>query len=133
MEKIVGKRISSIDVAKGLGILIVVLGHILGESDFFLEKLIFSFHMPLFFILSGFVLKISNEKQKLNDILRSETKLIAAYIFYAVLYIIFNIPINIVGEHNTWNQVLSKVYQLVMFYGRSIVVFACISNFTYRL
>ena len=37
------RRIESIDVAKGLGILVVIFGHILGENDLFLEKLIFSF------------------------------------------------------------------------------------------
>jgi polysaccharide biosynthesis protein PslL len=51
------KRIGYIDIAKGIGILLVVLGH----NDFevislFAQRLIYSFHMPLFFFLSGYFL-----------------------------------------------------------------------------
>lgn len=51
------KRIEYLDIAKGIGILLVVLGH----NDFevislFVQRLIYSFHMPLFFFLSGYFL-----------------------------------------------------------------------------
>lgn len=51
------KRIEYIDIARGIGILLVVMGH----NDFslvspFVYKLIYSFHMPLFFFLSGYFL-----------------------------------------------------------------------------
>jgi polysaccharide biosynthesis protein PslL len=47
-------RIGYIDIAKGLGIVLVVMGH----NDFALisplaHKLIYSFHMPMFFFMSG--------------------------------------------------------------------------------
>jgi fucose 4-O-acetylase-like acetyltransferase len=49
------KRIEYLDIAKGIGILLVVLGH----NDFevislFVQRLIYSFHMPMFFFLSGY-------------------------------------------------------------------------------
>jgi fucose 4-O-acetylase-like acetyltransferase len=49
------KRIEYIDIARGIGILLVVMGH----NDFalvspFAYKVIYSFHMPLFFFLSGY-------------------------------------------------------------------------------
>lgn len=54
-------RISSIDALKGFAIFIVVWGHSLQylrrDSDFFdnpVFTLIYSFHMPLFFLLSGY-------------------------------------------------------------------------------
>jgi fucose 4-O-acetylase-like acetyltransferase len=51
-------RIDYIDIAKGIGILLVVMGH----NDFsllspFLFKLIYSFHMPMFFFMSGIFFK----------------------------------------------------------------------------
>ncbi|MCJ7434606.1 MAG: acyltransferase family protein, partial [Anaerolineales bacterium] len=51
------KRIGYIDIAKGIGILLVVLGHNYGiqASAPFLHRMVFSFHIPLFFFLSGFV------------------------------------------------------------------------------
>lgn len=49
------KRIDWIDVAKGIGIIMVVLSHFsLSESDYAI-KFVFAFHMPLFFFLSGMV------------------------------------------------------------------------------
>src|SRR5512133_2369883 len=58
-------RLVSIDIARGIGILLVVLGHTLAEANyhvqnptvFFLGRLIYSFHMPLFFFLSGLFFK----------------------------------------------------------------------------
>ncbi|MFO0699515.1 MAG: acyltransferase family protein [Nitrospira sp.] len=52
-------RHSSIDIARGLGILLVVFGHtqiVLHEKGE-LFRIIFSFHLPLFFFLSGVFLK----------------------------------------------------------------------------
>jgi len=54
------KRVEYIDIAKGIGILLVVMGH----NDFglvspFFYKFIYSFHMPLFFFVSGMFFKSS--------------------------------------------------------------------------
>jgi fucose 4-O-acetylase-like acetyltransferase len=50
-----------LDVTKGLGILLVVLGHnwIVLHEEGELFRIIFSFHMPLFFFLSGMFLRDS--------------------------------------------------------------------------
>ena len=56
-------RNSTIDLAKGIGIFLVVLGHnpiVLNESDE-LFRIIFSFHMPLFFFLSGIFLRETDQ------------------------------------------------------------------------
>jgi fucose 4-O-acetylase-like acetyltransferase len=51
------KRIEYIDIARGIGILLVVLGHNdFGYISRFVYKVIYSFHMPLFFFLSGYFL-----------------------------------------------------------------------------
>jgi len=49
------KRIDYIDYAKGFAILCVLLGHM--EISPILKHSIYSFHMPLFFILSGYFLR----------------------------------------------------------------------------
>lgn len=51
-------RISYIDQLKGIAILLVVLGHVIGYNnceDSFLWRFIYSFHMPLFMFISGYV------------------------------------------------------------------------------
>lgn len=62
------ERNSSIDVARGLGILLVVLGHAIRPDMLntpwceFLFLLIYSIHMPLFFVLSGYTFALSYRK-----------------------------------------------------------------------
>ena len=52
MENLTKKRLNYLDYAKGIGILLVVLGHIYNNS---VKLWIYSFHMPLFFIISGYL------------------------------------------------------------------------------
>lgn len=49
-------RLDYIDSAKGLGMILVVFGHLL-LSDSPLYTIIYSFHMPFFFMVSGFFAK----------------------------------------------------------------------------
>ena len=51
------KRIEWLDIAKGVGIILVIFGHTLasGSTPW---RLIYSFHMPLFFILAGFTFRV---------------------------------------------------------------------------
>ena len=53
-------RLEYLDAAKGLGILLVILGHIYAWNPNINRKIlvtwIYSFHMPLFFILSGYLI-----------------------------------------------------------------------------
>ena len=55
-------RISWIDISKGITILLVILGHVL-PNESFLKNIIFSFHMPLFFFISGYLFKITSCKE----------------------------------------------------------------------
>ena len=61
---VIKKRDSFLDIAKGLAIILVVIGHVIqGSSEHFDDlmgfKMIYSFHMPLFIFLSGAVAAIS--------------------------------------------------------------------------
>jgi len=70
------KRIEYLDIARGIGILLVVLGH----NDFeaisvFVHQVIYSFHIPLFFFLSGYFINTSNSffdffKKRFNSLLK---------------------------------------------------------------
>jgi len=73
-----------IDVAKGLGILLVVLGHNLGLAQTFAFYLIFSFHMPLFFFLSGMVF---NPQGSLLDLLAKKFRSVLLPFFSIVIII----------------------------------------------
>lgn len=66
MEKRV--RLDWVDVAKGIAILLMVIGHEVQNQH--IHAFIFSFHMPLFFILSGFTSRRVNTWQMLERKLR---------------------------------------------------------------
>lgn len=55
------KRISWIDLAKGIAIILVIVGHSVWFGTA-VRNFIFSFHMPLFFMLSGYTLRVADNK-----------------------------------------------------------------------
>lgn len=50
-----GSRVEWVDAAKGLGILFVIAGHVWWRGP--VRDAIYAFHMPLFFLLSGYMVK----------------------------------------------------------------------------
>lgn len=72
---------TDITIAKGLGILLVVIGHILSHTklegnDWFIEltNLIYSFHMPFFMVISGYVFFRPGRVEKLYETYPSHVK-----------------------------------------------------------
>lgn len=86
-----------VDVARGIGILLVVLGHAIADTtqDVFLYgklfQIIYSFHMPLFFFLSGFCsVKVFEKRvwdEKKNYMEKRFKRLMIPYIFVGICYI----------------------------------------------
>ncbi len=85
-----------ITIAKGIGILFVVLGHAIKQTGVdtplwnLIVQVIYSFHMPLFFVLSGFVsVKIlSYEKKDFGKYIKSRAvRLLIPYFVMGILYL----------------------------------------------
>lgn len=75
------KRIEWIDTLRGFGILVVVIGHLKPEA--ILERYIYSFHMFLFFAISGFLFR---EGTDLWLLLKKKAKrLLVPYFFWTFL------------------------------------------------
>ena len=81
MEKNKTQRIEWIDIAKGIGILLVILGHSVKFGGV-THNLIFSFHMPLFLILSGITYK---QKDNKTFICRKFRTLIIPYVIFYLI------------------------------------------------
>lgn len=79
-------RLTYFDMAKGLAILLVVLGHI-ADSDNGFVKWAYSFHVALFFIISGCLLKLTDKKEK-----KPKEKIISKICTLLIPYFIFAIP-----------------------------------------
>ena len=59
------QRLDYLDIAKGIGITLVVFGH-LSQSSEISRILVYSFHMPLFFLISGYLNKGTRTLQRLK-------------------------------------------------------------------
>ncbi len=81
-------RILWLDTLKVMAIYLVVLGHIVSttyQPD--LKGIIYSFHMPLFFMISGYLNKDKHNAIKANVLLDSALCLVM-YIVFSILCII---------------------------------------------
>ena len=78
------KRISWLDVFKGIGIILVAIGHI--YSNHVVYNWLYSFHMPLFFFAAGWVY---NEKPIILDIKRRIQTIIIPYFSFGFLILIY--------------------------------------------
>jgi fucose 4-O-acetylase-like acetyltransferase len=91
-------RKKEIDIAKGIGIIAVVYGHTVSS----LHTYIYIFHMPLFFIISGF-LYASKEKEPLVPYVKK--KMHSLLISYLILLVLTNLLLKglyaITGEEFT--------------------------------
>ena len=83
------KRIDWIDFAKGFTMLLVVIGHSTGTSllGMTIHQIIFSFHMPLFFVLSGMTFNPSDTVEEFKEKIFKNIKNLL--IPFLITYIIF--------------------------------------------
>lgn len=119
------KHYNYLDLAKGIGIILVVLGHIEYISKD-LRVFIVSFHMPLFFIISGILLNISGvHERKFKTILSKRIRRIfLPYLYFSVLDIIIYICYFMLTKRDGgWNTVFMDSLQTLTLYGISVLWF----------
>lgn len=117
------KRIEYIDIAKGIGIILMVLGHSLNQ-DSKLRTFIYLFHMPLFFLISGYFIK----KESFNNIKQFFFKrvkgLYLPFLKYSLIFVMLN---NIFVNLHIYNNIgYTKKYNIIEF------IKAIINSFLFR-
>ncbi len=100
------KRELYLDIVKGMAIILVMIGHSTMANEYapfghrsLIQHFIFSFHMPLFFIISGYF--ISATKPIFPYILLRNAKLILALLFYSLIKIVFYYPHDATSASNS--------------------------------
>lgn len=103
------ERIGYIDIAKGIGILLVAIAHT-GMSLVapYLHKLIYSFHMPLFFFLSGYFFNPESPfptvlKKRFNAVLKP-------YLFTIFLIYLTSISFTNMGFVTAIGRIIKSMY-----------------------
>lgn len=78
------KRIRWIDIAKGIGIICIVVGHILRGTGTMIQW-IYSFNVLFLFILAGLTF---NKNKKTSDVVKTKAyQLLIPYAFFSVISI----------------------------------------------
>ena len=85
------QRIAYFDIAKGIGMLCIIAGH-MGVAA--INDVVFTFHVPLFFIISVFFISFSEDfvvyaRKRFKD-------LIYPYIYCSIGLLLIRIPINVI-------------------------------------
>lgn len=112
-------RIEEVDISKGIGMILVITGHLCVSAP--LRRFIYSFHMPLFFILSGIVYNVTRTRTRKAIQIK---KILAEYIEWSGIYLVFDyiVRYGIEGtrtKHELWNEVVYTI----SFYGVSVLWF----------
>lgn len=111
-------------MAKGIGIFFVVLGH-MEDIATGTRVWISSFHMPLFFIVSGILMAVKNEPE--SDLAESVKKrfrgIIIPYLWFSLSYFIIDIG-NLYVVHNIdLRTFIVDTIDSATFYGMSVLWF----------
>jgi len=80
------KNIDYMDIAKAIGIILVVLGH----TNFPFSNIIYLFHMPLFFFISGYFFKKSYFMKPISTFVKRIRSLYFPYIKYCIVFLILH-------------------------------------------
>ncbi len=121
------KRYIWIDNVKIIAVILVVLGHLIQslykssliENGFVytaFNQIIYSFHVPLFFICSGFLYQQTTKTQNIKSYAKGISKRIVAYgipfvVFSTITYILKIIFSDSVNQQNSHNFVKSLLFE----------------------
>lgn len=90
MEVKSAKRLEELDIAKGMAIICVILGH-LGISS--INRVVYVFHMPLFFFISGYL--ISQKDPYFLFVKHKAKRLLRPYFYTCMSICLLSIPLAI--------------------------------------
>ena len=112
-------RIKFLDIAKGIAILAIIAGH---TGPDWVKQFVFTFHVPIFFIISGYFLKEGNDvvfvKKKLKQLL-------TPYVFGCCGIVLGNIIKGMVYKQSI-DQLLhiAKTWILASLYGSGTIEYS---------
>lgn len=118
------ERIHYLDLAKGIGMILVVLGHI-GGIGLPLRYFIVSFHMPMFFIISGILFQVTKEETKdiKNIVYKKWKHIMIPYFAFSFFYFVIEILYHLVKGGSDWPTIWHNLYLSVCLHGVSVLWF----------
>ena len=78
-------RVKYIDIARGIAILCIILGH-LGNAT--INRIVYTFHVPIFFLITGYFM---SDKMSTREFCQKRIRtLILPYVYTCILMILFS-------------------------------------------
>lgn len=98
------KRYQYIDIARGIAMLCIIIGH-LGNRT--INRVVFTFHVPIFFLISGFFI---SEKTSLSEFMKKRIRsLIVPYVCTCIV---------IIGIATLGNYITGGIWESLWAFGR---------------
>lgn len=135
------KRIELIDLAKAVTILLVILGHTAGITDTPLyARVIYTFHMPLFFILAGMSIKpaVVHGKDGFRVFLKKNAlAIVVPYLIWGLIYSPFSFRNITYLLYGSWKslfkmETLTSLWYLAALFVSRIAVQAILNAIYHR-
>lgn len=118
------ERIHWIDVLKGIGILLVIMGHTFKDSPVYFW--IYSFHMPLFFLISGFLIEPRQEVGTYKVFVFKKCRsLLLPFLFFRVLLYLYWVLV----ESHFRDLDLGPIWFLIVLFFDEIFITPILLNF----
>ena len=118
------KRLDYLDMVKGIGIFFVVLGH-MEDIATGTRVWISSFHMPLFFVVSGILMAVKDEPARdfTESVKKRFRQTIIPYLWFSLSYFVIDIG-NLNVVHNIDQRTfITDTIDSLTFYGMSVLWF----------
>ncbi len=113
MNKEKGTRNIIIDIMKGLGIILVVFGHVINSNVVLckvnINNALYIFHMPLFFIISGYLIKYEQSSQNIDYVKKKFKGILIPYFLFSIICFLYWMII----ERRIRNQLSTPIFNVL--------------------
>jgi len=118
-----------VSVAKGIGIMLMVLGHTFFSAYGY--ALIYMFHMPLFFFLSGYCFRKIHLEDFGNYAKKRISKVYVPFVKWGLIFLLLHnifFHLNIYNDVYGFNGEVSQLYGLSDYLKKAFYIFFCLSG-----
>ncbi len=126
------KRLYYLDIAKGIGMVLVLLGHLQDDTIFSFSPYIlslcswiFSFHMALFFIISGMLMDIKKDDEKDIHIFIKKRfqSIMIPYFWFSLIYIFIVLYSLLISKVVPLKTLFIQLWYVLGMYGMNVLWF----------